>query len=338
MLGFSIVPASPSRPRIAVVGAGSFGRNHLRVVRKSGHADLAGVLDIDADRASQAALSYECRVFRSLEELVPAADAAVIATPTVTHSEIGCRLLEAGLDVLVEKPISGDTGSARKLLDTAQRRGRILQVGHLERFNPAILALEPEITKPLFFEVHRLSEFSPRSLDVDVVLDLMIHDIDIVLTLAASAPEEIRAAGISILSPKVDIANVRLQFPGGAVANLTASRVSTERVRKIRLFQPHEYISLDYTRQDAVRFRVTPAAAAGALPTIGFAPIAVSKDEPLRLELEEFFDCVVTRRAPRVTGQQALAALEVAQDILGKIEEHTRLVARTLDLHGSVER
>jgi predicted dehydrogenase len=172
---------------------------------------------------------------------------------------------------------------------------------------------------------------------VDVVLDLMIHDIDIVLNLAGKAPEEIRAAGISILSPKVDIANVRLQFPGGAVANLTASRVSTERVRKLRLFQPHEYISLDYTRQDAMRFRVTPGVQ-GALPTIGFAPVTVAKDEPLRLELEEFFGCVLTRRRPRVTGQQALAALEVASDILGKIEEHTQLVARTLDLHGSAER
>jgi predicted dehydrogenase len=169
-----------------------------------------------------------------------------------------------------------------------------------------------------------LSEFSPRSLDVDVVLDLMIHDLDILLALTGKKPEEIRAAGISILSSKVDIANVRLQFPGGCIANITASRVSTERVRKLRLFQPHEYISLDYGRQDAVRFRVKPPLG------IDFAPLAVVKDEPLRLELENFFESVSTRRAPRVTGQQALAALAVAVDILAKIEEHADLVAQTL--------
>jgi predicted dehydrogenase len=181
------------------------------------------------------------------------------------------------------------------------------------------------MTTPLFFEVHRLSEFSPRSLDVDVVLDLMIHDLDILLALTRTKPEEIRAAGISILSSKVDIANVRLQFPGGCIANITASRVSTERVRKLRLFQPHEYISLDYGRQDAVRFRVKPPMG------IDFAPLPVVKDEPLRLELENFFESISRREPPRVTGQQALAALEVALDISAKIEEHASLVAQTLE-------
>jgi predicted dehydrogenase len=197
-------------------------------------------------------------------------------------------------------------------------------VGHLERFNPAVIALEAAIGKPLFFEVHRLSEFSPRSLDVDVVLDLMIHDIDLVLSLTREMPEEIRAAGIRILSEKVDIANVRIQFPSGCIANLTASRVSTERVRKLRLFQPHEYISLDYSRQDAVRFRVKPPMA------IDFAQLPVVKDEPLRLELESFFESIATRRAPKVTGEQGQAALEVACSILDKIEEHAQLVSKTL--------
>jgi predicted dehydrogenase len=232
--------------------------------------------------------------------------------------------MERGLDVMVEKPISNTLEAARALVETAQRQGKILQVGHLERFNPAIIALESIITTPLFFEVHRLSEFSPRSLDVDVVLDLMIHDLDILLSLTGKKPEEIRAAGISILSSKVDIANVRMQFPGGCVANITASRVSTERVRKLRLFQPNEYISLDYGRQDGVRYRVKPPMG------IDFAPLAVVKDEPLRLELENFFDAIVTRRPPRVTGEQALAALEVALDILAKIEEHASLVAESL--------
>lgn len=311
-------------PRVAVIGAGAFGRNHLRVIQQSPNATLAGVFDADPERAGTAATASACPIFSSLEELAQSADAAVVATPTITHSEIGCRLMELGLDVLVEKPLAHDPAAGRALVETAARHSRILQVGHLERFNPAILALEKVITTPLFFEVHRLSEFSPRSLDVDVVLDLMIHDIDIVLALTGNAPEEIRAAGVSILSSKVDIANVRLQFPSGCVANLTASRVSTERVRKLRLFQPHEYISLDYSRQDGARFGVDPPM------SIRFAPLAVAKDEPLRLELEHFFECVGTRNPPRAGGIQALQALEVAHDILAKIEEHAQLVARTL--------
>jgi predicted dehydrogenase len=313
-----------ANPTVAVVGAGSFGKNHLRVVHSSPHAELAGIFDLDPSRAAEAASLYGCRVFSSLEELAAHARAAIIATPTITHSELGCRLIELGLDVMVEKPVSDTLAGARALVETAERHGKILQVGHLERFNPAILALESVMTSPLFFEVHRLSEFSPRSLDVDVVLDLMIHDLDILLALTGHKPEEIRAAGISILSSKVDIANVRLQFPGGCIANITASRVSTERVRKLRLFQPHEYISLDYGRQDAVRFRVRPPLG------IDFAPLPVAKDEPLRLELENFFESISTRRAPRVTGRQALTALEVALDISAKIEEHAAVVAETL--------
>jgi predicted dehydrogenase len=309
---------------IAVVGAGSFGKNHLRVIQNSPHAKLAGVFDTDPARAAEVVSPYGCPVFSSLEELAEHADAAIVATPTTTHAEIGCRLMERGLDVMVEKPVSDTIAGAEMLVATAERCGRILQVGHLERFNPAIIALEAVMTTPLFFEVHRLSEFSPRSLDVDVVLDLMIHDLDILLALTGRKPEEIRAAGISILSSKVDIANVRLQFPGGCVANITASRVSTERVRKLRLFQPHEYISLDYSRQDAIRFRVKPPLG------IDFAPLPVVKDEPLCLELENFFESINTRRPPRVTGRQALAALEVALDISAKIEEHAGVVAQTL--------
>jgi predicted dehydrogenase len=317
-----------SKPRVAVVGAGSFGRNHLRVIQQSEHAELAGVLDNDSARAAEAAATNACPILASLEELAEKADAAVVATPTLTHAPIGCRLMELGLDVLIEKPLADSVEAGRQLIETAVLTGRLLQVGHLERFNPAVTALEAVITQPLFFEVHRLSEFSPRSLDVDVVLDLMIHDIDIVLTLTGQMPEEIRAAGVRILSDKVDIANVRLQFPSGCVANLTASRVSTERVRKLRLFQPHEYISLDYTRQDGARFTVKPPMA------IGYAPLASSKDEPLRLELESFFAAVVARTAPKVTGQQGLAALEVAGAILDKIEAHARLVAQALYVPG----
>ncbi len=206
----------------------------------------------------------------------------------------------------------------------------MLSIGHLERFNPAVIALSAVVTTPLFFEIHRLSECTPRSLDVDVVLDLMIHDLDIILSFTRAMPEEIRAAGISILTSKIDLANVRLQFPGGCIANLTASRVSTERVRKLRLFQPHEYISLDYSRKDAIRFHVNPAGDKGTVGAIDFAPLEVSKDEPLLLELEDFFLSISERRKPKVSGAEGLAALEVAMEILAKIEEHSQLVQETL--------
>jgi hypothetical protein len=246
---------------------------------------------------------------------------AIAAAPFVAA---GCALLEAGLDILVEKPIAPDLASARRLIETARANSRILQVGHLERFNPAVAALRRAAKLPLFFEVHRMSVFTPRSLDVDVVLDLMIHDLDVVLSLVGRQPEEIRAAGISILSRKVDIANVRLAFPGGCVANLTASRVSTERVRKLRLFQPRQYISLDYARQEAAVFEV------GTDHQIGFRMLPVESAEPLRLELESFFETVETRQRPLVTGEDAYSALEVALAILDKIEEHSRQVEQSM--------
>ena len=307
-----------------MVGAGVFGRHHLRVLSQSLNATVAGVVDADPERAAQAAAEHNCLTYATIEELKGNADAAVVAVPTSLHAKVGCELLEAGIDVLVEKPIASDRAQARRLVETAERHGRILQVGHLERFNPAVAALKKMVTVPLFFEIHRLSLFSPRSLDVDVVLDLMIHDLDIVLDLAGALPEEIRAAGISILSNKVDIANVRLAFPGGCIANLTASRVSTERVRKLRLFQPHQYISLDYQKQEAVAFTVSDN------QQIGFQPLAAVKEEPLRLEVEAFLASVASRQQPTVSGAEGLRALEVALAILDKIEEHTKLVTERL--------
>jgi predicted dehydrogenase len=303
-----------------VIGAGSFGRHHLRILNQSPAAQLAGVLDTDRARAAAASTEYGCLIHESLDELAGKVDAAVVATPTSTHADIGCALMDAGIDVLVEKPIAADLASARRLLDSAARTGRILQIGHLERLNPAVGALKKIVTIPLFFEIHRLSLFSPRSLDVDVVLDLMIHDLDIVLHLVGALPEEIRAAGISILSDRVDIANVRLAFPGGCIANLTASRVSTERVRKLRLFQPHQYISLDYQKQEAVVFTVS------GNQQIGFQPLAVTKDEPLRLEIEAFLESVRNRTPPAVSGDEGMRALDAGLAILGKIKEHAKLV------------
>jgi predicted dehydrogenase len=287
-------------------------------------------MDMNPEVSADFSSRYGCRAFASVEDLARESDGAVVATPTGSHSDIGCRLMDLGLDVLVEKPIAPTLGEASRLVETAARTGKVLAVGHLERFNPAVMALSAVVTIPLFFEIHRLSEFTPRSLDVDVVLDLMIHDLDIILSMTGKMPEEIRAAGISILTSKIDLANVRLQFPGGCIANLTASRVSTERVRKLRLFQPHEYISLDYSRKDAIRFRVSPSPENSLPGSIDFAPLEVSKDEPLRLELEDFFACIASRGKPRVSGKEGLAALEVATGILAKIEEHSQLVQKTL--------
>jgi predicted dehydrogenase len=214
--------------------------------------------------------------------------------------------------------------SADRLIAAAARHGRVLQVGHLERFNPAVIALEGRITLPLFFEIHRLSVFSPRSLDVDVILDLMIHDIDIVLSLTGAEPEEIRGAGVSILSAKVDIANARLQFPNGCVANLTASRVSTERVRKLRLFQPQQYCSLDYARQELIVFSV------GGNRQVSFEPVPVAKSEPLQLQLDAFLDSVETRNSAKTSGLAARQTLRIALSILDKIKEHSEIVSKSL--------
>lgn len=313
------------RIRVALIGAGQFGRNHARIIHQSEDAELAAVVDVDRSRAEAVAAQYGgCPAFTESREIVGLADAAVVAVPTTAHAETGCPLLEAGIDLLVEKPMAPDLAAADRLIASAADAGRILQIGHLESFNPAVIALEAHATMPLFFEIHRMNLFSPRSLDVDVVLDLMIHDIDIVLALAPGKLDEIRAAGIKILSEKVDIANVRLQFASGCVANLTASRVATERVRKLRLFQPHEYISLDYGKQEAVSFSV------GENRQISFSRLPSSAGEPLGLQFAAFLAIVRTRSVPKVDGLRARRTLQTALAILDNIEEHGRVVARSL--------
>jgi predicted dehydrogenase len=313
-----------SRIRVAVVGVGEFGRNHVRIVRQSPRADLVAVVDTDPTRATEIAAANSCLPFTDPRELSGKVDAAIVAVPTSAHADVACTLLESGIDVLVEKPIATDLAAADRLIHAAESNARILQVGHLERFNPAVIALEKIASQPLFFEIHRLSVFSPRSLDIDVVLDLMIHDIDILLSLVPGEIEEIRAAGISILTSTVDIANVRLQFQGGCVANITASRVSTDRVRKLRLFQPHQYISVDYGRQDTAVFSV------GADRQISFQQLPVVKAEPLATQFDAFLDAVETRQTPKLSGPTARRSLEAALAILAKIEEHSRAVSQSL--------
>ena len=257
--------------RVAVAGAGAFGRNHLRVYRELETAGLGVALvaavEPDAARAAETASQYGIPVFSTPDELLAAdlgLDAATVAVPTVYHHAVAAPLLEAGLDLLVEKPLAATLDQADDLIRIADVRARILQPGHLERFNPAVLAIEPNLRRPMFFEAHRLSVFTPRSLDVDVVLDLMIHDLDIVLTFANSPVREVRAVGLPILSPKVDIANVRVEFESGCVANFTASRVSTEKVRKLRFFEPRQYVSIDYARRDLLVIRIDEKAGAAA--------------------------------------------------------------------------
>ena len=316
--------------RAAVIGAGSFGRNHVRVISQLPDVELAAILDIDFAKAQQLAHEHKTSAYGSVEEALPHMETAIVATPTVTHEAISTQLLEAGVDVLVEKPIADSSAAGERLARLAQDRGRVLQVGHLERFNPAVIALENALTIPLFFEIHRLSMFTPRSLDIDVVLDLMIHDLDIVLRFTGSLPDDIRAAGISVLSPRVDIANVRLSFPSGCVANLTASRVSTEMVRKMRLFQPGEYISIDYQRQDAIRLVIRKREASRSVPQIASESLQVIRGEPLRLELASFFNAVRERVQARVNAFEAVNALRVAEAILDKIREHANTVAETI--------
>jgi predicted dehydrogenase len=315
--------ASGSKIRVAVVGAGNFGRNHVRVYRDLADAELVGVVDTDAERARQTGAEFSTAVLPDLAALAGRVDAVSLAVPTVEHARIGCRLLELGIDVLVEKPMAATLAQADELIAAARRNGRVLQVGHLERYNPAVVAVEKIVSRPLFFEVHRLGVFSPRSLDIDVVYDVMIHDLDILLALAGAPVTDLKAVGVPVLSDKMDIAHARIEFESGAVANLTASRVSTERVRKMRFFQQHEYISVDYTRQDALRVRVRQP---GPQPQFDFEKLPVQPEEPLRAELRAFLGAVRMRETPRVDGAAGRRALELADRVVASILDHGRRV------------
>jgi predicted dehydrogenase len=314
---------SEKKIRVAVVGVGDFGRNHVRVWRELEGAELVGIVDTNADRAQQIAAEFGSQAIPDMAALSGRVDAVSLAVPTVEHARIGCSLLEQGIDLLVEKPMAASLAEADELVAAARRAGRILQVGQVERFNPAVAAVERIVTRPLFFEVHRLGIFSPRSLDVDVVYDVMIHDLDIIHALVNAPVTDLRSVGIPVLSDKVDIAHARIEFSTGAVANLTASRVSTERVRKMRFFQEREYISLDYARQDVLRVHVQQD---GAQPQISFEKIPTQPEEPLRAELRAFLEAVRTRSRPRVDGAAGRRALELADQVMAGILEHSRRV------------
>lgn len=318
------------------MGVGVFGRNHARVYQELEQQGepvrLVGVVDPNLDRADAVAREFGCRAFGSVAQMVTTHSevrAASVAAPTVHHLEVARALMEAGVDVLIEKPVAASLADANELVQLAATHKRIAQAGHLERFNPAVRATIPLLTQPMFFEVHRLSVFTPRSLDVDVVLDLMIHDLDIVLSFANSPVKEVRAVGLPILSGKVDIANVRLEFESGCVANFTASRVSTERVRKLRFFQPQQYVSVDYGRQEVLVFTVGTDGAPGAPtvnPQIKVTKPAVTSEEPLHAELRSFLHAVRERSTPVVPLEDGRRALALALDVVAEIREHGKKV------------
>ncbi len=303
--------------RVGVVGVGALGQHHARVYSDLPEAELVAVVDPQVDRAREVAARFHCESFRSHEEMIDRVDAVSVAAPTRDHASIGMDFLRQGKHVLLEKPMTQTVREADDLIEIQLGSGRVLQVGHSERFNSALRAIQPLVTRPQFFEAHRLGIFTPRSLDIDVVLDLMIHDLDLILHLVDAAVGEIRAVGIPVVTPQVDIANARLEFENGCVANLTASRVSREKVRKLRFFQPHDYVSIDFDREQVEMFSLSQEGGSGRVID---RKLEVQTEEPLKLEVQAFLSAVSgdalrpdqQRGCSAEEGRRALAlALEV---------------------------
>lgn len=309
--------------RAAVIGAGEHGRRHAQAYRSIAGVELTGIYDLIPAKAARLGAELGVPAFASLDDALGGADAASVVIPTTSHAAVARQALERGVDLLVEKPIASTVDEAEALTRLAAEKGRILQVGHVERFNPGAAAAHAISRQPLFFEVHRLGVFSPRSLDVDVVYDLMIHDLDLILWFGGSPVREVRAVGLPVLSDKVDIANARVEFDSGAVANLTASRASTEKVRKFRFFQPSEYVSIDFMRQDALVIGVDRA---GTPPELSFRKLDAPPCEPLRAEIEAFLGCVRARKPPLVGGEEGGRALALAAQVMQCIERHAAKV------------
>ena len=298
--------------RIGVVGVGHIGSNHARIYSELPNAELVAILDIDPARADEIGAKYKAKAVASLNEFAGMVDAASVATPTSAHFSIARDLLAQGKHLLIEKPITEKTSDARDLAQVAAEKGLVLQVGHVERFNPVLSALEQRLTHPRFIEAHRLSPYPNRSTEIGVVLDLMIHDLEIILHLVDSTLENIDAVGVPVLSRGEDIANARLRFASGCIANVTSSRISPERMRKIRVFQEDAYLSLDYQGQSGEIYRRVDG-------QITREPVAIEKEEPLRQQLASFVDCALTGGEPRVSGSHAAAALELAVEITRRI-------------------
>jgi predicted dehydrogenase len=304
--------------RIGVVGVGHLGRHHARLLASASGARLAGVADVSAERAEAASTANHCPSFSDYREFIGQVDAVSIAVPTIDHLRVAKDFLNAGIHVLVEKPMTSSLAEAEEMLALADRAGCLLAVGHTERFNPAVAQAIPLVSAPRFIEVHRLSGFPDRSLDIDVVFDVMIHDLDIVLAIDRSEVVSVDAVGVPVLSHKVDIANARLKFASGCTVNLTASRISRDRVRKVRFFQRDLYVSVDYGEQELEAYRIVPRA--GERPAIEGGNVPVVKGEPLGRELQDFVDAIREARAPRVTGQDGYRALQLATRVAQAID------------------
>lgn len=304
---------STSKVRVGVVGVGHIGKNHARIYAELPSAEFAAIYDTDPVKAEQLGREFNVPVASSLADFAERVDAASVATPTSSHWDVGRPLLERGKHLLIEKPIAEDPAHASELAEMASARQLVLQVGHVERFNPVLSALEERLTRPRFIEAHRLSPYPNRSTDIGVVLDLMIHDLEIILHLVRSSVETIDAVGVPVLSRGEDIANARLRFADGCVANITSSRISPERMRKIRVFQEDAYLSLDYQNQSGEIYR---RSATG----IEREEVEIEREEPLKQQLVSFLECAATGRAPRVSGFQATAALELAVEITRRID------------------
>lgn len=315
------------RIRVGVIGVGALGQHHARVYASLPDATLVGVADTRPGRAAEIAGPLGTQGLTDYRQLLGQVDAVSIATPTVLHAEIGVDFLKAGVHVLVEKPVAHTLEEADRLIAAARENARVLQVGHLERFNPAVVALRKIVNRPRFFEAHRMGLFSPRSLDIDVILDLMIHDLDLIQLLVPSKPKQISAVGIPILTRRIDIANARIEFEDGCVANVTASRVSMEKIRKLRLFQKQEYISLDFTRQDVAVYALKGRP--GGTPEIVSQTLAPARREPLQDELTAFLEAIRGQGAVQCTGEEGRKALELALRILKQAEAAQ---ARELDM------
>src|SRR3954470_10203928 len=300
------------RVRIAVIGVGHLGRHHARILSDLDGVDLVGIVDANGARAREIAEIHGTQALTSAD-LSGAVDAVVVATPTASHAEVARPFLERGVAVLVEKPIARSVDEADAMLAAARTSGAIVAVGHTERFNPAVEAARGRLVSPRFIEVHRLGTFPDRSLDIDVVFDLMIHDLDVILSVVESPVAAIDAVGVPVLTPKIDIANVRLRFESGCIANLTASRISRDRTRKIRFFQPDSYVAVDYAAQELEVWRLVRPTS--GLPAIEGGVIPVANEEPLKRELRDFVDAVRDGRAPTVTGEDGRRALALAEQI-----------------------
>ena len=317
--------------RTAVIGVGHLGRQHARIhstLAAEGLVEFVSVCDIDEQTASNVASERNVRATGDWRQLIGEVDAVSLAVPTESHREIACGLMEAGIHVLVEKPIARTLAEADDMIGAAAKSGALLQVGHLERFNPALVALRPFVRNPVYFEIHRVGEFTARSLDIDVVLDLMIHDLDIVQWLVGEEVEvtDLHAVGIPILTDKVDAANARLEFSSGAVANITASRVGTEKIRKMRFFQPHDYVAIDYATKRASISSLAPPTASGSWPGVQVKNLDIVDVEPLRSEIQAFIEAAGDGLPSPVSGMEGRNALALALRALERIEEHATKV------------